>query len=93
MLHEQIHIKRYDHLIKFLCTIILMIHWFNPMVWIAYIYLNKDMELSCDEKVLQILGQDIRADYSRLLLNFSSLPSISVVAFSKQNTKERIKNV
>ena len=54
LLHEQTHIHRKDHIIKIFAFLILSIHWFNPLVWIAFILMSRDMELSCDERVLKI---------------------------------------
>ncbi len=62
--HESVHIRRHDHQIKMAAWIILSLHWFNPLMWVSFYFLNKDMELSCDEQVLINLGSQIRADYS-----------------------------
>lgn len=58
--HEQVHIKRLDHLIKPLAFAVLCIHWFNPLVWIAFVLMSEDMELSCDESVIRQLGSGIK---------------------------------
>lgn len=94
--HEQTHIERYDHIIKFIGFILLSIHWFNPLVWLAFILMSKDMELSCDEKVIKELGNEIKKDYSNSLLSLSlgkKIISGSPLAFGENNTKGRIKNI
>ena len=65
--HEEYHIKRMDHIVKALYFLALAIHWFNPIVWLSFSLMTKDMEMSCDEMVLSRWGKDIRADYSYML--------------------------
>ncbi len=72
LLHEQIHIRRKDPLIKMAAYAALVIHWFNPLVWLSFFLVEKDMEMSCDEAVLRMLGEGIRADYSGSLLRLSA---------------------
>ena len=92
--HEEYHIKRMDHIVKALYFLALAIHWFNPIVWISFSLMTKDMEMSCDEMVLSRWGKDIRADYSTCLLNMSiNQRFASPLAFGENNTKSRIKNV
>jgi len=95
--HEQIHIKRRDYLIKPLAYIVFALHWFNPLMWIAYFLMSKDMEMSCDEAVLRKTDEDIRCDYSTSLLSLSikrvSLLSTTAFAFGEGSVKERIINV
>lgn len=94
--HEETHIKRYDHIIKFLAFIIVSIHWFNPLVWIGFFLMGKDMELSCDESVIKEMGNSIKKDYSTSLLSLSTGRKIiggSPLAFGGKNTKGRIKNI
>lgn len=96
LLHEQFHIKRLDNLIKPIAFLILTIYWINPLVWLAYYCMSKDMEMSCDEKVLSDLGESVKSDYSMSLLNFATghrFPSGSPLAFGETSTKERVKNV
>lgn len=96
LLHEEIHIKRKDHIIKVLSFLILSIHWFNPFVWISFILMSKDMELSCDERVLKEVKEDIKKPYATTLLSLSSNRFVlngSPLAFGEGNVKERIKNV
>ena len=95
ILHEKCHIKRLDHLSKAVFFLALSIHWFNPLVWAAFIMFEKDMEMSCDEAVIKKLGKGIRADYCQSLLNFASgkLIMIAPLAFGESDTKERIENL
>lgn len=96
ILHEKCHIKRKDPLFKMLAFLALCIHWFNPLVWLAFVLANKDMEMSCDEAVLKKMGQEIRADYAASLLSLATgsrriagMP----LAFGEGDTKSRIKNL
>ncbi|MBE6953382.1 MAG: hypothetical protein E7452_07510 [Ruminococcaceae bacterium] len=94
--HEQYHIRRGDHVWRFLAYAALCIHWFNPLVWLAFYLSGKDMEMSCDEAVVRRMGADVRADYSASLLAFgTSLRSFSAspIAFGEGSTKGRIKNL
>lgn len=94
--HERAHISRKDHWWKPLGYLVLSIHWFNPMVWLAYILLCRDIELACDEKVIGQMDEAQRADYSQSLLNCSvSRRSIRAcpLAFGEVGVKQRIKTV
>lgn len=96
LLHERIHIQRKDHFIKAIAFLILTVHWFNPLVWAAFLLMSKDMELSCDEKVLRLMREDIRKPYANSLLSLAAGRHIlngSPVAFGEGNVKERIVNV
>ena len=96
ILHEQHHIKRFDHIVKLVAFAALSIHWFNPFVWLAFTLLCKDMEMSCDEAVIAKLGLEIRSDYSRSLLNLSTGKHIFAgmpLAFGEGDTGSRIKNL
>ncbi|SHO44302.1 M56 family metallopeptidase [Anaerocolumna xylanovorans] len=99
ILHEKTHIKRFDYVFKLLWHAALILHWFNPFVWTSFRLMEKDMEMSCDEAVLQILGENIKADYSYSLLHLSlkrekaSFLKISPLAFGETGLKSRIKNV
>ncbi|WP_312092298.1 M56 family metallopeptidase [Aminipila sp.] len=96
ILHEQIHIRRLDPAIKSFGFIILSVHWFNPLVWIAFWLMSTDMELSCDEKVINIIGRDLKKAYSYSLLSLASHRHIlngNPLAFGEGNVKHRIKNV
>ncbi len=94
--HETAHIYRKDHLWKPFGFLILILHWFNPLIWVAYILLCRDIELACDEKVIKELDFDGRADYSQALLNCSvGRRNISAcpLAFGEVGVKERVKSV
>ncbi len=96
ILHEQTHIRRGDHIIKLLAFFALTIHWFNPLVWIAVITAEKDMEMSCDETVMKKMNEDIRTEYSTSLLCLATGKRIirgTPLAFGEGNTKSRIKNI
>lgn len=96
ILHEQHHIKRLDHVMKALAFLALAIHWFNPLVWVAFILSGKDMEMSCDEAVVRKLGTQIRADYTASLLSLATGKRIIAgmpLAFGEGNTKDRIRNL
>ncbi|GAB6155473.1 hypothetical protein JCM17380_42240 [Desulfosporosinus burensis] len=94
--HEEIHIRRFDYLMKPLAFLVLCIHWFNPLVWLSFILMTKDMEMSCDERVIKELGTNLKKDYSSSLLSVAAKRNIiggSLLAFGESNTKSRIKNV
>lgn len=96
IMHEKSHIKRKDYLIKPIGYILFAIYWFNPLVWIAYIMLCRDIELACDEKVIRELGYDKKKIYSQTLLECSIPQSMLLacpVAFAEVGVKERIVNV
>lgn len=93
--HEKFHLKRFDHIIKSFAYVILCIHWFNPLCWIAFHFMSRDMEMSCDEKVLSNNGK-IKKDYSNVLLSFASERRFSAgspLAFCENGVKKRIKNI
>ncbi len=93
--HEETHIKRLDYIIKPLAFLALTIHWFNPIIWLSYCLMVKDMEMSCDESVMKNTSEDIRAKYSNSLLNVSAKQSrlLSPLAFGEGNVKSRINNI
>ena len=94
--HEKAHIKRLDHLWKPLGFLLLSVYWFNPLMWLAYIFLCRDIEAACDEKVLKNGGTDIKKSYSEALLNCSApkrLVTACPLAFGETGVKQRIKNV
>lgn len=94
--HEQAHIRRKDHWWKPLGFLLLTIHWFNPLLWIAYVLLCKDIELACDEKVIRELDNDGRADYTQALVSCSMnrrLITACPLAFGEVGVKERVKSV
>lgn len=96
ILHEQHHIRRFDHIMKMLSFAALCIHWFNPLVWVAFVLAGKDMEMSCDEAVLKKMGEHVRADYSASLLTLATGRRIiagTPLAFGEGDTRDRIKNL
>lgn len=94
--HEQAHISRKDHLWKPLGFLILTLHWFNPLVWLGYVLLCRDIELACDEKVVKELDSVQRADYSEALLTCSvnrKMIAACPLAFGEVGVKNRVKSV
>lgn len=94
--HERTHLDKGDHWFKMVGFLALALHWFNPLVWAAYILLCKDIEIACDERVVQFMELEERKAYSAALLNcstnrahFAACP----VAFGEVSVKERIKSV
>lgn len=100
VLHEMVHIKRKDIILKFIMTIVCCIYWFNPFIWIARAAMMNDMELSCDEKVLGYLNKAEIRDYGRTIIKVLERISINRhkgimlnINGSKKNIKTRIKNI
>ena len=93
--HERAHLARRDHWWKVLGYLVLALHWFNPLVWVAYILFCRDIELACDEKVVKGLDGAARADYSQALLSCAA-PRRAVaacpLAFGEGNIKTRVKS-
>lgn len=94
--HEKAHLKRRDHWWKPLGFLLLTVYWFNPVLWVAYILLCKDIELACDEKVIKDMGTAIKKPYSNALIN-CSVPRKTIsacpLAFGETGVKSRIKSV
>lgn len=96
LLHERHHIRRLDHVVKLAAFLALCIHWFNPLAWLFFVLLGKDMEMSCDEAVMKKLGAAVRADYSASLLRLATgrrMIAGAPLAFGEGDTRERVKNV
>ena len=94
--HEQAHICRKDHWWKPLGFLLLMIHWFNPLMWLDYVLLCRDIELACDEKVIKELGNEQRGDYTQALVACSinrRMIAACPLAFGEVSVKERVKSV
>lgn len=93
--HERIHIKRHDMRIKQGAFIILCLHWFNPLVWLAFRCMEVDMESSCDEKVLEKMGTDIKKGYSLSLVRLSAEERWfgTPLAFGEKPIKTRVKHI
>lgn len=93
--HERAHIKRKDHLIKPFGFLLLSVYWFNPLVWVAYVLLCRDIEYACDEKVINDLAPEARKNYALALLDCAAAHKRIVacpVAFGETGVKERVKN-
>ena len=94
--HEKAHLARHDHWWKPLGFLILTVHWFNPLCWIAYVLLCRDIELACDEKVIRQMDLEGKKQYSTALLECNAqrrLVTICPLAFGEVGVKERVKNV
>ncbi len=94
--HEETHIRYADHIIKAFSFIVLCIHWFNPLVWVSYFLLCKDIELSCDESVIKKYNADQCKKYAKALLDLGvSRVALSAcpIAFGEVSIKTRIKSV
>jgi beta-lactamase regulating signal transducer with metallopeptidase domain len=95
--HERTHIRRRDYLIKPFAFFALILHWFNPLMWLSFALMSRDMEMSCDESVLQKISQDAKGGYSSSLLSLSvkrtGLFAANPLAFGESHVKARIKNV
>ncbi len=96
LLHERAHLKRGDHLIKPIAYLFLTVYWFNPLMWVAFVLLCRDIELACDEKVIKELAETERREYSLALVkNSISRKRIAAcpLAFGEVGVKERVKRV
>ena len=94
--HEHAHIRRKDHWWKPFGFLLLTIHWFNPLMWMAYVLLCRDIELACDEKVIKELGNEQRGDYTQALVACSvnrRMIAACPLAFGEVSVKERVKYV
>lgn len=93
--HEQAHIARGDHVVKPLSFLLLTLHWFNPLVWAAYILLCRDIETACDQRVIKYLDIETRKNYSRALVHGSTRPTAAAcpLAFGEVGVKARVKSV
>lgn len=100
--HEQVHLKRRDYLTKPIALGICCIHWFNPLVWLAFYLMNKDCEMSCDERVVNLLGEDSKKIYSYALLDeatggeskaYRKGSVCALLSFGEDHVKNRVKHV
>lgn len=95
--HENAHIKRRDHWWKPLGFVILAVYWFNPLIWIAYVLLCRDIEMACDEKVIKNMDNEFKAEYSNALVECSTQQRRMIMAcplsFGEVGVKDRIKSV
>lgn len=94
--HEKVHLSRCDHLWKPFGYLLLCIYWFNPLCWIAYMMLCRDIELACDEKVIKNMSFEAKKEYSRVLLSCATQRrpvSVCPLAFGEVGVRERVKSV
>lgn len=94
--HEKYHIRRRDYLANYIACFLLSVYWFHPFVWMAYSSMIKDMEMSCDEHVLEHLEHPEQIRYSETLLQFAMKQgnvTAGMLCFGENNTKERVKNI
>lgn len=96
LLHEYVHIRHFDALLKLVVTAVLCVHWFNPLVWLLYIQCNRDIELSCDETVVHISGRQFRDNYAMTLISMAErkiIPAPLCNGFSENALEERIEAI
>ncbi|GLX71231.1 M56 family metallopeptidase [Paenibacillus glycanilyticus] len=95
--HELVHIRRGDHIVKPIAYLLLIVHWFNPLMWLSYRLMTKDMEMSCDERVVRAMGDGSKTGYATALLSIaidrSHLRLPGPLAFGESDVKARIKNI
>ncbi len=94
--HEYVHIRHFDALTKLLLASVLCVHWFNPAVWLMYILANRDIELTCDERVVRTYGDTMKSTYALMLLSMEEKKNRITALynnFSKNATKERIVSI
>lgn len=94
--HERIHIRRKDYMIKNIAFLLTALYWFNPMVWVAFFMMERDMEMSCDEAVVKKMGEGIKKQYSQSLLDFAAgkkNPAVAGITFAENSVKQRVKNI
>lgn len=93
LLHEYVHICRHDSVFKLIAALALCVHWFNPLVWVMYILLQRDIELACDESVVRRLGEASKKTYANMLIDMEARKSGLMPLcnnFSKNAIEERI---
>lgn len=95
--HELVHIKRFDYITKPMAVLALCVHWFNPVIWLSFKLAQKDMEMSCDQKVISVCDEDIRKVYAASLINLAVKQNTflngGLLAFGESNIKSRIKGI
>lgn len=95
--HEMVHIKRLDYIMKPISLVLLLLHWFNPILWLSFLLVQKDMEMSCDERVILAFEEDIRKGYASSLVNLAEDQNHSTytftLAFGENNIKSRVKSI
>ncbi|MBR4857629.1 MAG: hypothetical protein IKU08_00430 [Clostridia bacterium] len=96
LMHEKNHIRRFDHITRTIAFIVLILHWFNPFVWIGYTLAIHDMEMSCDESVLKKLGTEAKKAYSFTLVSVGADKKLSFrtpLSFGENGVEKRVKNI
>ena len=96
LLHERYHIWHHDLQVRLLACVLQVVYWYNPLVWVAVRCMERDMEMRCDEYVLEQMGEDIRYDYSLSLLSYAAgrrYQPMDVAAFGESGTGKRVKHV
>jgi beta-lactamase regulating signal transducer with metallopeptidase domain len=96
LVHELVHIIRYDNLWRLLSFVAVLVHWFNPLVWLMYVSFHRDMEIACDEKVISIFGESSKTDYAMTLIQLAEKKSRLIPlynSFSKNAVEERIVSI
>ena len=100
--HERVHLQRRDYLFKPAALLICCVHWFNPLVWLAFYLMNMDCEMSCDEKVVKLLGEESKKIYSYTLLEevsggewkrYRGGSICALLSFGEDHVKNRIRHV
>jgi len=95
--HERTHIRRKDYVLKPIAYLAVILHWFNPLMWLCFAFMSRDMEMSCDESVLRRLGDGSRGGYSKSLLSLSvrrkGILTANPLAFGENHVKSRIRNI
>lgn len=94
--HEKAHLSRLDNITKIFAYILLSIYWFNPLVWVYYLVLQRDIEIACDQKVIKTMPTESKQLYSITLLKYSTsskLHALTPIAFGEISVKQRIKNI
>ena len=94
-MHENMHIKRKDNILKILAFVLLSIYWFNPLMYIAYKLFGKDLEIACDELVIKKMTADEKERYALSLLScaYKNNLNMTVSSFAENNIKERIERI
>ncbi|MDE7224149.1 MAG: hypothetical protein K2O34_10255, partial [Acetatifactor sp.] len=96
LLHERYHILRHDLWVRLLACVLQVVYWYNPLIWVAVHCMERDMEMRCDEYVLEQIGEDMRYDYSLSLLSYATgrrRRSLDVTAFGESGTGKRVNHV
>ncbi len=95
ILHEKMHIRHGDHIVRIIMLLVNIVYWCNPIVWVATYYMKKDMEMLCDESVIKFLKSEEHSNYLRTLLKCSAKNSgiLPVMSFGESNAETRIKHI